>query len=593
MSAETTALNSPVATYSTQSRGVTILDARGHAIEQRTTLREPSEAIREWFLNGRTSTSGVAVTPNRAMGISAYFACIRAISEDLGKIPAHIVEDQEPRGFKKLPNHPAWRILHDEANPEMSAMSCKETITAHACGRHGGFAEIVRNGLGQPKELWPLDPGTVTVMRNRETHALAYRVRTPGQADVFLPPERMFHIHGLGLDGITGYAIHQIARTSLGRAIAAQQFSAEFFTNGATSTGVIQLPGPLSELATENLRKSFTKRHVGEGNYHNPIILEDGVTWTPDNSTPETSQLHDTMMFSVEDIARWFRMPPHKIQHLLRATYSNIDAQNVEYVVDCLLSWIVRWEQEVKRKLIGFAAPNAAVRARFNVRMLLRGDLKTQSQFYREQFNIGALSQNEIRELEGHNPIGPEGDILYVPLNMRPATEEARAAAQSKAAPPEKAREPSEDAVGATNGNTRARSYALVVDAHTGALANILSRVLRIEHDKVLRAHKPGAVAAFYEEHEQYVRDAISDAVRACAVSLDGIAGHCADAAILDSECDLFLAGLVARHIKRSLTDTDDKAKVAKWLNGRATVEAAQEVRQLAAMVESLTEDRA
>lgn len=155
------------------------------------TLRNPVEDwITDWF-GGSKSLSGEVVNSKTALGIGAYFACLRAISEDIGKLPRFTYKRLKPRGRERAPEHTTYRLVHSEPNPEMSAMAFHETLTSHALGWKGGFAEIVRDGGGNPRELWPLDPSHVQQVREKNTRKLAYEVRHPDMQPVYLPPENI------------------------------------------------------------------------------------------------------------------------------------------------------------------------------------------------------------------------------------------------------------------------------------------------------------------------------------------------------------------------------------------------------------------
>jgi phage portal protein BeeE len=203
--------------------------------------------------------------------------------------------------------------------------------------------------------------------------------------------------------------------------LATQQFSAAFFGEGTTAAGVFSMPGTLGDEAFRHLKETWPK---GLPNAHHPLFLEDGMDWKSMTVPPEEAQMLETIQFTVVDLARWFRMPPHKIQHLANATFSNIEMQAIEYVGDTLQPHYVRWEQEIKRKLVSPNEPD--VFAEHLIVGLLRGDQAARSTFYRERFNIGTLSQNDIRELENENGIGPEGDKYYVPMNLTSGDEEEK-----------------------------------------------------------------------------------------------------------------------------------------------------------------------
>lgn len=393
-------------------------------------------------MGGGATSAGVKVTPQTAMGLSAYFAAIRAISEDVGKLPLIVYRQLDPRGKDRLRDHPAYDLLHTAPNDWMSAITFRETLTAWALGWGNGYAEIQRDrGVrGAPKRLLPLHPKCVTV-RQTDKGTIYYEYRY-GATQKTIPAEAMLHLHGLGDDGIQGYSVATIGAESMGLSLAAQTFGAAFFGNGSSMGGVLKHPEVLSEKALQHLRDTWSSLYTGAYNAGKPAILEEGMTWERIGIPPDDAQFLETRQLQVEEIARWFRIPPHKIQHLLRATFSNIESQNIEYVVDTLTPWLVRWEQELKRKLF---AEEDDVFAEHVVAGLLRGDHAARGVYYREQFFIGALSQNDIRELENRNPIGPDGDVYYVPSNMTRSEDAAQGLVASATAMDPEAEDEDED----------------------------------------------------------------------------------------------------------------------------------------------------
>jgi hypothetical protein len=180
-------------------------------------------------------------------------------------------------------------------------------------------------------------------------------------------------------------------------------------------SGVLTHPESLSPDAQKRLRDNFAENYGGAYNAAKPAILEEGMKWERLGIPPEEAQFIETRQFQAEEICRWFRVPPHKIQHLLRSTFSNISHQAIEYVVDTLTPWLVRWEQEIQRKLLVGDGDYFAEHLTLG---LLRGDEASRVAFYGGMFQMGAMSQNDIREAENMNWIGPDGDTYYVPLNM-------------------------------------------------------------------------------------------------------------------------------------------------------------------------------
>ncbi|MHC4697117.1 MAG: phage portal protein, partial [Planctomycetota bacterium] len=362
---------------------------------------------------------GETVGPDKALTLSAYFAAIRAISEDVAKLPLILYERMEPRGKRRMPKHPVYRLLHDEPNPEMSSMSFRETLTLHAIGWGNGCAEIVRSKQGRALALWPLDPARVRIERD-DAKRIVYIVQpVDGGKEITFASRDIFHLHGLGFDGLTGYSVAHLARESIGGALAAERSGAALFGNGSRPGGVLEHPGVLSDEARMYLRQSWEEKHKGAENANKTAILEQGLQFKPISIPNKDAQWIEAREFMVSELARWLRIPPHKIAHMRDATFSNIESQAREYVTDTLQPWHVRWEQEIARKLI---PARSGLFAEHLVDGLLRGDTETRFNAYRTAILAGWMSRNEARALENMNPA--DGlDTFLEPLNTGPVGE--------------------------------------------------------------------------------------------------------------------------------------------------------------------------
>ncbi len=371
-------------------------------------------------IGGAVNTSGVAVSPSKALSLSPYYAAIRNISEDIGKVPFITYQRLEPRGKRRATELRIFNLLKVAPNPDMSAMTFSQLLTHWALGWGNGYAEIQRNNNDEIIGLWPIHPARVQIMRDKVTMGIVYKVQVKDMdksvRSPLIPARNMFHIHGMGDNGLFGYSVFSFASQTIGTGLAAESYAGAFFGSGSTVGGVLQYPGTLNDEGRENLRKGWADIHVGPENAFNPAILEQGLTWKEIGVPPKEAQFLEARQFQVVEIARWFRIPPHKIQSLDKATFSNIEEQNIDYVTDTLTSWFVRWEQEAARKLF---PGTQQFFAEHLITTLLRGDQDARSKFYKALFNMASLSPNDVRELENLNPIpGEAGNQYYIQANM-------------------------------------------------------------------------------------------------------------------------------------------------------------------------------
>jgi len=233
---------------------------------------------------------------------------------------------------------------------------------------------------------------------------------------------------------VCGYGLLQIARDSIGLNAAQDQYAAKFFRNGGNISGFLETAGTLAVPAFERLKAEVAEKLQGLTNAHRIAILENGMKFNPMNPTHEEAQLLDSRRFTVEEWARWLNMPPHKLREMTHATFSNIEHQNIEWVVDTIRPWLVRLEQEYNRKLF---RKQSIFYTKHVVEGLLRGDLKSRFDAYAIARNWGWMSANDICELEDRNPLpGDQGDKYLVPLNMGPADQLGKKPAPTSPAPP-------------------------------------------------------------------------------------------------------------------------------------------------------------
>jgi HK97 family phage portal protein len=370
------------------------------------------------LFGGSGVSSGVAVNERTAMNYSAVWAAVNLIASDIGKVPLVLYKVDDKGGKTKFKSHPLYKLIHDRPNPQMGSMVFRKTLQAHALVWGNGYAEIERDSAGRPVALWPLLPMMVEPLI--EGGRLRYRVHNPTTPPVMIEAADMLHIRGLSDDGICGYSVIGHARESIGLGIAAERFGSTFFGNGATFGGIVSYPAGITltpESKADN-RKAIEARHQGVDRAHRLLALYEGAEYHQLGVPPNAAQFLETREFQLEEVCRWFNLPPHKLKHLKRSTNNNIEHQGIEYNVDTLDPWWVAWEQEMTMKLV--APLERSQQLVEHVREgLLRGDQASRGEFYSKLFSIAAITPNEIRQRENLNPI-EGGDTVYVPLNTVP-----------------------------------------------------------------------------------------------------------------------------------------------------------------------------
>jgi len=373
-------------------------------------LKDPR--LNELFGSSGTD-SGVPVTPDTALTYSAVYAAVRCIAESVSSLPLNYYERLPTGGKAPAKANPLHTLLHDEPNPEMTSYQWREASMAHLLLWGNAYSEIVRDLEGNVVELWPIDP-TIVTPRRTESGDLYYDLN---RGKTFITANNMLHIPGLSFDGISGMSPISLARQSIGLSMAIEQFGAGYFGRGARPGGVLTFPGQLSPEARQNLRRSFEELHAGGANSHRVALLEAGLKWEAIGVPPDDSQFLQSREFQIIEIARWFNLPPNKLKDLSKTSYNSLEQMEISFVVDTLRPWLVRWEQQLNRKVVR-PRDKGSYFFEFNVDGMLRGDLASRYQSYSVARNWGWLSVNEIREKENMNPI-EGGDSYLQPLNMQ------------------------------------------------------------------------------------------------------------------------------------------------------------------------------
>lgn len=361
--------------------------------------------------------SGVAVDELRAMQTSAVYACVRVLSETVASLPLFLFR-KEKRGSAKATEHPLYEVLHDLPNGEMTSFNFREVMMTSLLLYGNAYARIIRDKAGHVKELWYLKPTQMEVERDSVTKKLKYTYSDDKDNKSYTyKPEQIFHIVGLGYDGIKGLSPIDQAREAVGLALATEEYGARFFGNGARPGGVLEHPGAVKD--PEKLRESWNKVYQGAKNSNKVAVLEEGMKYHEIGLSPEASQFLETRKYQLNEICRIFRVPPHLVGDLERSTFSNIEHQSIDFVTHTIRPWLVRWEQAIYKSLLN-EQERSLYYAKFNVDGLLRGDFATRTQGYATARQNGWMSVNEIRELEEMNPIPPEkgGDDYLVNGNM-------------------------------------------------------------------------------------------------------------------------------------------------------------------------------
>ena len=361
--------------------------------------------------------AGINITAGKAMSYIPFFAAVRNISEDIAGLPLGVYRKVD--GARQQQSaHPLHTLLHDAPNPYMSAFTFRETLQSHALTWGNGYAEIEYATDGSVLALWPLRPDRMEVLVDEQGNRPLYRYTLSGGGrTVDLPWEKVFHLHGLGFDGLKGYSIIAIARGMLGVALAGEKHAQTDLGRGTVPPAVLKTEKVLSAEAKKNIRESWDSIDHRD----RVAILEEGLDLKEIGVSARDSQFIQTMDLPRSLMATLMRIAPSMLQDVDRSTSwgSGIAQQSQGYVTFTLRSHLLRWEGAANLQLLTDEYPDRYVK--HTVDALLRGDPVTRWQTYEAGLRSGVYCIDDVLEMEDRNPL-PDGagQMRRVPLNFAP-----------------------------------------------------------------------------------------------------------------------------------------------------------------------------
>jgi HK97 family phage portal protein len=385
------------------------------------------------------------VSADNALRVAAVYASVRILAETMASLPLVVYQRRVDGGKDKVTDHWLYRLMAKRPNRFQNPFEWREMLQGHLALRGNAYNQIITNPRGEIIELMPIHPDRVKI-ELLPSGEYRYRVTDRAGTEVIMPRGDVWHLRGLSSDGLMGMSPIELARENLGMALAAQDYGARFFANDAKPTGGwIEFPGTFKDNEAKKVfRESYQQAQSG-ANRGKVLVLENGMKFHEVGVTNKDAQFLELRKFQITDIARLFRVPPHMIADLERATFSNIEQQSLEFVMHTMTPWAERWEASIESELL---LAGDDIEIEFDFANLMRGDAASRSSYYQSGIQNGWLTRNEARIAENLNPIDGLDQPLR-PLNMveEDAAEDLGIDTQEEAAePPEKkAIEPSED----------------------------------------------------------------------------------------------------------------------------------------------------
>ena len=355
--------------------------------------------------------TGKSVDSNSALGLSAVWGCTKVLSESIASLPLNIYERMADGDRLLADTHRLYFLLHNQPSKLYTSYTFIEYLVKSICLNGNGYAVINRDRNANIVSFTCINPTDVKILQ--EYGSLYYNIKG---YDELIPAEDIIHVKNLTNDGILGMSPIQYAAESLGWGIALQTYGNTYFGNGGMPSGTLESDKVLTTEAVERLRQSWDKAYGGVDNANKVAVLEEGIQFKPVSISNESAQFLASRQWSISEIARWYRVPPHLIQDLSKSSFNNIEMQSMEFIQYTLTPLLKRFEQEFNSKVFKVNERNRFY-VEFNVNGLLRGDAKTRADLYTKAIQWGWMSINEVRRKENLNAI-PDGDEHLVPMNM-------------------------------------------------------------------------------------------------------------------------------------------------------------------------------
>lgn len=368
--------------------------------------RSITDTLKIYNLQGYGSSPySVEINEDTAVSLSAVWGCVKLLSDTFASLPFHVYKE-DASGKSSDYNHQVYKLLKYQPVQGMTSYTWRSLAMSKVL-LHGNFyAYIERDTRFTPINLIPI----LTDVKCEVIKGDLYYFFSQDDKDFKVPYYNMLHIKGYSEDGIKGKSVIQSHRDTLAINSSAIKASKDFYEKGAKLDGYLATDQVLREDTYKKVKESFNNRSS-----ERVPLLDAGLQYKPIKLTPQDAQYIDTRKFEELDIARIFRVPPHMIGIMDRATWSNVEALGIEFSKYTMLPHCNNWEQEIDMKLLKENERDMYY-SRFSLEGLMRADIKTRYESYKVAIQNGIKSINEVRALEDLNPIDG-GDKHYVQGN--------------------------------------------------------------------------------------------------------------------------------------------------------------------------------
>jgi HK97 family phage portal protein len=378
-------------------------------------LRDPEH----WRNRDADGFAGEAVTESNVLAISAAWACVNLLAGTIASLPL-MVYRPAGGGRDVAADHPLYRLIHDSPNYDQTALEFWEFACAAIELRGNFHAVITRSG----SRIIALTPVYAPVTSRREADgAIWYRWSEDGHS-YDLSDRDVFHVRGFGGTPLGGLSTLAVGRNAFSLATAIDRAAGATFRNGMRPSGTISFDKFLTEEQRKIAEGKLMEKFIGAMNTGRPMILEGGSKWASLSINPDDAQMLESRGFSVEEVCRFFGVPPHMIGHTTKSTSwgTGLEQQSIGFQRYALRRRLKRIEQAIGKQLLTQEDRTGGIVVEFNLEGLLRGDSAARSNFYGSALNNGWMTINEVRALENLPPV-PGGDVPRMQMQNVPITD--------------------------------------------------------------------------------------------------------------------------------------------------------------------------
>lgn len=393
-----------------------ILQKMASFFVQRLTPRDPNG----WYPSGALTDSGETVSAETVLGISSVWACVNLIAGTISSLPLMVYRTAKDGSRTVAGDHPLYRLMHDSPNFDQTAVDFWDFVAASIELWGNAYAKIEREGA-RVVAVVPINPALVTV-RRKANGDLEYRWTEDGRTNTETD-KTVLHIRGPGGNPLGGLSTLHNARNTFALARAQDKAAGALFKNGLRPSGALKFKAWLTPEQRAIADKELIDK-IGAGNTGKPIRLEGDTDWVPFTINPDDAQMLESRTFSVEEICRFFGVPPFMVGQTTKSTSwgTGLEQQTLGFLKFTLRRRLKRIEQALEKQLLTPVERAQGIIIEFNLEGLLRADSGGRATFYQQMTSIGAMTINEVRRLENLPPVDG-GDEPRMQMQNVPITE--------------------------------------------------------------------------------------------------------------------------------------------------------------------------